>query len=340
MIFRDDIIVYAEAGRPAAARARAGDRRRARARHGRGAPRASPQAESKGEGPPGAALMRRGDAGDAAHGRAVSVALLLAPRFPADRRRRAAQARDAASTRRSGRASSASSISCCFPALLFRSLARVAARASATAGAAGRRRPRVHAGRHGAVGAARDRCCGLPQPTFAACFQCGFRFNTYIALAAASRVAGEAGIALISLLVGVLVPVVNVAAVAMLARGARQRVLRSSPATRWCSPVLPASRGSSPACRCPISPITSSGCWPARRCRSACSRSAPGYVSRAARCRCRPLVWWNGVKLVGAAGDRLRARPARSGFSPRSARPRCCWRPCRRRRRRTSSRCR
>ncbi len=58
----------------------------------------------------------------------------------------------------------------------------------------------------------------LPQPTFAACFQCAFRFNTYIALAAASRLAGDQGVAAISLLIGVLVPVVNVAAVAVLAR--------------------------------------------------------------------------------------------------------------------------
>ena len=65
----------------------------------------------------------------------------------------------------------------------------------------------------------------LPQPVFAACFQCAFRFNTYVALAAASRVAGAAGVATISLLIGVLVPLVNIAAVAMLARGADTRIL-------------------------------------------------------------------------------------------------------------------
>ena len=64
----------------------------------------------------------------------------------------------------------------------------------------------------------------LPQPTFAACFQCAFRFNTYVALAAATRVAGPAGVAQIAILVGVLVPVVNVAAVAMLVRGGDARV--------------------------------------------------------------------------------------------------------------------
>jgi predicted permease len=58
----------------------------------------------------------------------------------------------------------------------------------------------------------------LPEPTFAACFQCAFRVNTYIALAAANRLAGAEGVAAVSLLVGVLVPLVNVAAVAILAR--------------------------------------------------------------------------------------------------------------------------
>ncbi|MEP7183225.1 MAG: AEC family transporter [Betaproteobacteria bacterium] len=59
----------------------------------------------------------------------------------------------------------------------------------------------------------------LPAPTFAACFQCGFRFNTYVALAVAGRLGGEQGLAAISVLVGVLVPLVNVAAVGVLARG-------------------------------------------------------------------------------------------------------------------------
>ncbi len=58
----------------------------------------------------------------------------------------------------------------------------------------------------------------LPQPTFAASFQCAFRFNTYVVLAVASRLGGDA-LTLASLLVGVLVPVVNVAAVTALAHG-------------------------------------------------------------------------------------------------------------------------
>lgn len=65
----------------------------------------------------------------------------------------------------------------------------------------------------------------LPHPTFAACFQCGFRFNTYVALAAAARIGGADGVATMSLLIGLLVPLVNVVAVAMLARGEGLRVI-------------------------------------------------------------------------------------------------------------------
>ncbi len=64
----------------------------------------------------------------------------------------------------------------------------------------------------------------LPQDTFAACFQCGFRFNTYLALAIAARLGGADGVALASLVVGLMVPFVNLAAVAMLARGHAGRI--------------------------------------------------------------------------------------------------------------------
>lgn len=59
----------------------------------------------------------------------------------------------------------------------------------------------------------------LPQPTFAASFQCAFRFNTYVVLAVAARLGGPEALGLASLLVGVLVPLVNVAAVSALAHG-------------------------------------------------------------------------------------------------------------------------
>lgn len=64
----------------------------------------------------------------------------------------------------------------------------------------------------------------LTRQQFAACYQCGFRFNTYVALAVAARLEGEAGLAGISFLVGLLVPIVNLGAVGMLARAQGARV--------------------------------------------------------------------------------------------------------------------
>jgi malonate transporter len=122
-----------------------------------------------------------------------------------------------------------------FPALLFRSLATSPLALG-------------DAGRLAAVGIAFTLAgialAALAQPmfrlsrtTFASCFQCGFRFNTYIALAVASRVADAPGLAAISLLVGVLVPIVNVAAVAMLAhgRGGVARELLRNPLVLACA---------------------------------------------------------------------------------------------------------
>jgi len=51
----------------------------------------------------------------------------------------------------------------------------------------------------------------------ATCFQCGFRFNTYIGLAVAGSLFGQPGVALAALLLGAMIPLVNLAAVAMLA---------------------------------------------------------------------------------------------------------------------------
>ena len=109
-----------------------------------------------------------------------------------------------------------------FPALLFRALAA----APLAAGDAG---SFVAVGIGFTVGgmllsALARPLLRLDAPTFAACFQCGFRFNTYIALAIASRLGGEAGIALLSLLLGFLVPLVNLAAVGVLAQGRSARI--------------------------------------------------------------------------------------------------------------------
>ncbi len=55
---------------------------------------------------------------------------------------------------------------------------------------------------------------------FASGVQCAFRFNSYVLLALAERVAGSEGIALAAIIIGVCVPLINVAAVLPLARNA------------------------------------------------------------------------------------------------------------------------
>jgi predicted permease len=65
-----------------------------------------------------------------------------------------------------------------------------------------------------------------PERTFAAGFQCAFRFNVYVGLAVAGRVLGEAGLALYAIAIGVAVPISNAVAVWALARGAGRGTLR------------------------------------------------------------------------------------------------------------------
>jgi len=54
--------------------------------------------------------------------------------------------------------------------------------------------------------------------TAATCFQCGFRFNTYIGLALAASLYGKEGVALLAVVVGAMIPLANFGAVAALAR--------------------------------------------------------------------------------------------------------------------------
>lgn len=65
-----------------------------------------------------------------------------------------------------------------------------------------------------------------PPKVFASAFQCSFRFNSYVGLAVAGALHGQAGIAAIGLLMGFLVPLANVAAVAVLARHGESSWLR------------------------------------------------------------------------------------------------------------------
>ena len=57
-------------------------------------------------------------------------------------------------------------------------------------------------------------------------FQTAFRFNSYIAFAAAGRLAGEEGVALMALISGCLVPIANAAAVWSLARHSESHIFK------------------------------------------------------------------------------------------------------------------
>lgn len=65
-----------------------------------------------------------------------------------------------------------------------------------------------------------------PPRVYAAAFQCSFRFNSYIGLAVAGALHGKDGIAAIGLLMGFLVPIANLASVAVLARHGEGRWVR------------------------------------------------------------------------------------------------------------------
>lgn len=63
---------------------------------------------------------------------------------------------------------------------------------------------------------------GADRRTLATGSQCAYRFNTYIGLAVAGSLFGDAGVALAALLLGAMIPLVNVTAVAMLAAHGRR----------------------------------------------------------------------------------------------------------------------
>jgi malonate transporter and related proteins len=58
---------------------------------------------------------------------------------------------------------------------------------------------------------------GIDRKLLAAGSQCGYRFNTYVGLAVAGSLYGAPGVALTAVLLGILIPIVNFSAVAMLA---------------------------------------------------------------------------------------------------------------------------
>lgn len=70
------------------------------------------------------------------------------------------------------------------------------------------------------------RLFGLAPRSFASRFQCAFRFNTYIGIAVAGKLYGEAGIAALGMLAGAMVPPANLASVWMLAHHGNLGVVR------------------------------------------------------------------------------------------------------------------
>ncbi len=111
-----------------------------------------------------------------------------------------------------------------FPALLFQALAR----SSVDVGAMG---PLLAVGLLTMAGGlllglAGRRLIGLDAIAFASRLQCAYRFNTYIGIAVAGKLAGAAGVATMGALCGAMVPFANMAAVAMLARHGQGRLGR------------------------------------------------------------------------------------------------------------------
>lgn len=102
-----------------------------------------------------------------------------------------------------------------FPALLFRSLALAKIDFAATAW------PIAASLAFTLAGFGLSLLAGplfrLDRKLLAAGSQCGYRFNTYVGLAIAGSVYGTQGVALAALLLGVMIPLANVLAVAMLA---------------------------------------------------------------------------------------------------------------------------
>jgi malonate transporter len=109
-----------------------------------------------------------------------------------------------------------------FPSLLFSSTATARLDFDATAGVLG---ACVAAMLTGIVLGYLAKPILKPDPAvFASGVQCAFRFNSYVALALAGRLAGSDGIALMAVALGISVPIANVAAVYALAKHQKSNV--------------------------------------------------------------------------------------------------------------------
>ncbi len=111
-----------------------------------------------------------------------------------------------------------------FPALLFRSLALARIDFGATGKLVLATLGFTFAGF--ALAVAAGPIFRLDRKLLATGSQCGYRFNTYVGLAVAGSLFGSAGVALAALLLGVMIPLANFLAVAMLASHSGRGFLR------------------------------------------------------------------------------------------------------------------
>lgn len=111
-----------------------------------------------------------------------------------------------------------------FPALLFRSLALGKIDPAAAGPAVGAALAFTLAGF--VLSIAAGPMLRVDRKLVSATSQCGYRFNTYIGLALAGSLFGTTGVAFAALVLGAMIPVVNVLAVAMLARHGERGLAR------------------------------------------------------------------------------------------------------------------
>lgn len=112
-----------------------------------------------------------------------------------------------------------------FPVLLFHAISRSPLDWSAASGLVGAALVLATCGVLLAYSVAK--LPGVQHDDFASSAQVGFRFNSYIALALAERLGGQQGLLLIAVIIGVCIPLLNMAAVWPMARHSGQRFGRA-----------------------------------------------------------------------------------------------------------------
>lgn len=138
-----------------------------------------------------------------------------------------------------------------------------------------------------------------PNPIdFASGFQTAFRFNSYIGLALAARLGGGEGLAMMALVVGVTVPLCNVAAVWALARHGESNLLRELAR----NPLILATAIGLVTNLLGLHPPEVVGLTLARLGSASTALGlmtvGAGLQMRGATGTAGPMAWWSGVKLL------------------------------------------